>query len=211
MRTDIDGFPAHGLPYTLAYKPVSHIVIGVRIMKKFASLVVFVFLLSSGGVATAADVTVSDPYPEGTVLNPAAAGDTIIFGDVSATIISNEVDEDGNRTVQLEIENSLRTALWIEPTYLLSFGEGRFLDVAGADDGSGPEQFTVVEMTTETGTAEVAYEWFMSIESQGTGVVTLQIGSSVEKLCYKPYASNVSGLLSEEDNRIHGCWLLDDE
>lgn len=175
-------------------------------MNKFAGMIVFVLLFSSGGFAAAADISVSESFPKGHVLNPAPAEETIVFGDVSATIISNEVDDEGNRTVQLEITNSLRTALWIEPTYLLIFGEGRFLGDARVDQGA--ESFSIDAMETETGTADVAYEWYMSIDTGGSGVVTMSIGTDAEKLCYKPYASNVSGLLDDADTRIHGCWLL---
>lgn len=177
-------------------------------MKKFAGLIAFVILLMPG-FAAAADIQVSDSFPEGHVLNPTSNDETLVFGDVSASIVSNEVDEEGNRTVQIQIDNNLRTGLWIEPTYLLGFGEGRYLGDARVDEGA--EAFSIVSMETESGTAEVAYEWFMSIDSGSSGTVTLEMSSVIEKVCYKPFASNASELLEDSDTRIHGCWLLDGE
>lgn len=175
-------------------------------MRAFTCIVGFILLLTTGGVAAAADVTISEPFPEGTALNPVSSEDTLVFGDVRASIVSNEVGEDGNRVVDLEIENNLPMSLWIEPGYLHSFAEGRYL--GNAQSESSAESFNVVSMETENGNSEVAYEWYMTLNAGGTGVITLEIAGDAEVLCYQPYASNVSLLLDEADNRIHGCWLL---
>lgn len=178
-------------------------------MKAITSLTVFILFFVTSGVATAADVTISEPFPDGYVLNPADSGDTLVFGDVQASITPGEVNEDGNRTVQVEITNNSRVTLWVSPDTVKSFAEGRFISDAGTD--SGPMLFEVESMETSEGVAEIVYEWFMAIPAGGTGTINMNVSQDIEKICYQPFSQNQSGLTDEETQRIHGCWLLTDD
>lgn len=175
-------------------------------MKKLTGILVVVLAFAIGGVATAADVTISEQFPDGYVLNPVDPGETLVFGDVKASISSIEAGEDGNSLVTLEIVNNSRVSLWVNSDALLSFFEGRFNGTAGSDDAQ--QIFEVTSMETSEGEASVAYEWFMSVPAGGTGTVTLEVGPDVEKLCYRPFGLNQSGLTDAETQQIHGCWLL---
>ncbi len=175
-------------------------------MKKLASLLVFVMFMSSVGYAAADDVTVSDPFPEGSIFNPVESADTIIFADVRATIVSNETNVDGKQIVQLEIVNGSRVSLGIEPRQLTSFAEGRF-GSDGTTEGD-DDRFHVTSMDTADGTATTAYEWYMVLNPGGTGTVTLEMDAGMEMMCFQPFAAEFAGLTDESVGRIHGCWLL---
>lgn len=175
-------------------------------MKKFSALCVLVMMMSLGGIAAAADVSVSEPFPKGSVLNPVDSTDTIIFGDVQVKLDSIDTDDTGNRTVQVRITNNSRTSLWVEPAHFTSFAEGRFHD-DGKSEG-GDEYFRVVSMATDTGRADIAYEYYMAINAGGSGTVTIEIDADVEEMCFQPFASNTANLMDDSVNRIHGCWLL---
>ncbi len=175
-------------------------------MKKLASLLVFVLLMSTVGYAAADDVTVSEPFPEGSLFNPVDSGDTIIFADVRATIISNEVNDEGTHVVRLEIVNDSRVSLGVEPLQLTGFVEGRF-GSDGTTEGD-DDRFHVTSMETADGTATTPYEWFMVLNPAGTGVVTLEMDAAVEMMCFQPFAAEFAGLPDESVSRIHGCWLL---
>ena len=175
-------------------------------MKKLASLVVLVFLLSSAGLATAADITVADPFPEGSLFNPVNAGDTIVFADVRASIASSEVDADGNMIIKLEVVNGSRVSLGIEPRQLTSFAQGRF-GSDGTTEGD-DDTFHVTSMETTEGTATTAYEWYMVLNPGGTGTITLEMDAGMEMMCFQPFAAEFAGLTDDSVSQIHGCWLL---
>ena len=175
-------------------------------MKKLASLIVLIFLISSVGAATAADITVADPFPDGSVFNPVEAGDTIVFADVRASIVSHEVDAEGKVIIKLEVVNGSRVSLGIEPRQLTSFGQGRF-GSDGTTEG-GDDTFHVTSMETTEGTATTAYEWYMVLDPGGTGIVTLEMDAGMEMMCFQPFAAEFAGLTDESINHIHGCWLL---
>lgn len=177
-------------------------------MKRFAGLLAFFLLLSSMGLVSAKEVTVVDPFPEGSVFSPVASEDVIIFGDIQVSIISNETDGDGNRTVQLQIMNGSNTTLWIEPSHITSFKQGLFNN-DGKHDG-GDDSFFVESMKTSEGTADIAYEWYMALAAGGTGTIVIKVGAPIEMMCIQPFHTSLAGLTDDATARIHGCWLLED-
>lgn len=175
-------------------------------MKKLASLIVLIFLISSVGSVAAADITVADPFPEGSLFNPVEAGDTIVFADVRASVVSSEADADGKVIIKLEVVNDSRVSLGIEPRQLTSFAQGRF-GSDGTTEGD-DDTFHVTTMETTAGTATTAYEWFMVLNPGGAGTVTLEMDAGVEMMCFQPFAAEFAGLTDESVSQIHGCWLL---